>query len=362
MKKNPDGTVRKHRWYFYVGLVLLTLVLLVVLVAGGLVGYLSVTEYLPAQIEQAERADILAPEYAGQPLRIVTFNTGYAGLGREADFLMDGGQGVNPESRELVEKNMSGIQQLLEQLNGDVYFLQEVDRDSGRTWNTDQWVRYSSTLSGYESCYAPKYICGFVPYPVTDPIGAVSSGIATYSRYHMVDALRQSLPVPFSWPIRTANLKRCLLTSRMPIAGTDRELVLVYLHLEAYVDGAGKEALTRLLLELLNEESAKGNYVIAGGDFNQVFPGARHEVKPTSQWVPGNLDPLPGDWTYTFDDSVYTCRLLNQPLDPESPLTQFYVIDGFIVSSNLEVLQIRTHDAGFLYSDHNPVVLEVRLR
>ena len=80
-----------------------------------------------------------------------------------------------------------------------------------------------------------------------------------------------SLPCPFSYPIRLANLKRCLLVNRIPIEGSDKELVVINLHLEAYDDGAGKEAQTRMLAQLLREETEKGNYVIAGGDFNQTL-------------------------------------------------------------------------------------------
>ena len=55
--------------------------------------------------------------------------------------------------------------------------------------------------------------------------------------------------------------------------GSDREPVLVNLHLEAYDDGEGKIAQTNQLRDYIEDEYAKGNYVIAGGDFNQVFPG-----------------------------------------------------------------------------------------
>ena len=41
---------------------------------------------------------------------------------------------------------------------------------------------------------------------------------------------------------------------------------------------------------------------------------------------------------------------------------QYYIIDGFIVSSNIEVLDVFTDDAGFVSSDHNPVVIDVRLK
>jgi hypothetical protein len=40
---------------------------------------------------------------------------------------------------------------------------------------------------------------------------------------------------------------------------------------------------------------------------------------------------------------------------------QFYVIDGFILSSNINVKKITTKDLGFLYSNHNPVVMTLEL-
>ena len=154
-----------------------------------------------------------------------------------------------------------------------------------------------------------------------------------------------------------------MLVTRIPVEGA--ELVVINFHLEAYDDGAGKTAQTQQLLDLVAEEYGKGNYVIAGGDFNQIFPGVQTDLKPTSGWVPGYLDPLPQEmegWRYVYDDSVPTCRLLNQPYAPEDPLTQYYVIDGFLVSPNVEVLELETLDEGFRYSDHNPVVMEVSLR
>ena len=57
-----------------------------------------------------------------------------------------------------------------------------------------------------------------------------------------------------------------------------------------------------------------------------------------------------------------TCRLLNQPYDPsDTAHTQYYVIDGFILSPNVEVKSVSTIDCGFENSDHNPVELVVEL-
>ena len=139
------------------------------------------------------------------------------------------------------------------------------------------------------------------------------------------------------------------------------ELVVVNLHLEAYDDGEGKAAQTAMLFQILEEEYARGNYVIAGGDFNQTFPGTLEKwpIGEGDVWAPVVLEAesLPEGWSYVYDDSSPTCRLLDAPYD--SGTSQHYVLDGFIVSPNVEVLSVQTQDLGFKYSDHNPVVMEI---
>lgn len=342
------------------------LILTAVILVGGLVGYLTLTEYDPAYAENAEYgANSVAADYAGQRLRIVTFNTGYAGLGRDAEFVMDGGSQVNPDSEETVRRNMLGIESLLRGTGADILLLQEVDTDSDRSFGYDQFLQYEHDLEGYEARFALNYKCAYVPYPLSERIGKVSSGLATYSRYAVATATRYSLYCPFSWPTRAANLKRCLLVTRYDIKNSSKQLVIVNLHLDAYDDGEGRAKQTQQLLDFMTEEYEKGNYVIAGGDFNQLFPNteAVYPIKDTSEWEPATLNlKLPEGWSYAFDTSAPTCRLLNEPYNKSSDKTQYYVLDGFILSPNIELAQVQTLDAGFVYSDHNPVVLDILLR
>ena len=41
---------------------------------------------------------------------------------------------------------------------------------------------------------------------------------------------------------------------------------------------------------------------------------------------------------------------------------QYYVIDGMVYSSNIEMSYCKTVDLGFKNSDHNPVVAEIKLK
>ena len=362
--QKKKSTARKVlRVFAVIGKYVLALILIVAIAVAGLFGYLTLAEYNPAHAEVAQRGAVTVSEKAdGKTLSILTLNTGYGALGKDADFFMDGGTEVRGKSEEQVRDNMLGIEAIVRSADADVVFLQELDTDSDRSYEINQWLQYEYDLEEYESRFATNYSCDFVPYPLPTTIGKVHSGIATFSRYDISSATRYSLPCPFSWPTRVANLKRCMLVTRIPLSDKEgAELVLVNFHLEAYDDGEGKVAQTEQLMDYLLAEYEKGNYVIAGGDFNQCFPGTQdtYPLKETSEWAAGQLDRLPTGWEYAFDDTVPTCRLLNQPYDPSSPLTQYYVIDGFIVSPNVTVTSVKTLDERFVYSDHNPVLMEI---
>ena len=341
----------------------------IVLAFAGLVGWLTIREYRPAAVEDIAVFEAgnksIAP---GDSLTVLSQNTGYAGLGAESDFFMDGGKDVKP-TRDQELANREGIVQQLVSQDADVYFLQEVDIDSSRSYGMDQQGWYHRTMSGsgngpYSDAHALNYSCDFVPFP-WPPLGKVHSGLQTLSRFSVDKAERIALPCPFSWPVRAANLKRCLLVSYVPLEGTDKELVLVNLHLEAYDGGEGKAAQTKALLDFLTAEYEKGNYVIAGGDFNQTFPGAldAFPMQAPDLWTPGVLeeDILPEGWRFACDLTVPSCRLLNHPYDPDPAGNQFYVIDGFILSPNVGLDSVETLDNQFQYTDHNPVSLRVTL-
>lgn len=330
-----------------------------------LVIFLTVTEFKP---EDREAASFIITDnktstaQADHEFTVFSWNTGYGGLGKESDFFMDGGEMVNPPSQEVVEKNMDGIAAYMQSQDADAWLLQEVDVNSSRTDGLAQYEFYRSKLNA-NGAFAYNYKCAFVPIPLP-PMGRVESGIETITQYAMdTDAQRISLPCPFSWPTSAANLKRCLLVTRMPLEGSDKEVVFVNLHLEAYDDGEGKTAQTKVLMEVLQKEYEKGNYVIAGGDFNQTFPGAleNYPIADAEKWTPGTLDEstLSEGWEFAYDAENPTCRLLDQPYCEDC---QLYVIDGFIISPNINVEEVETVDLDFEFSDHNPVKLKFTLK
>ena len=284
---------------------------------------------------------------------------------------MDGGKSVFTADKERVRLNIAKITDALAQMQPDVIFLQEVDRDSARSRGIEEVIELSNTLQQdydmiYTSASAYNFNVRFVPFPIP-PIGKVQSGILTLTDTSAESAERIQLPCPFKWPVRLCNLKRCLLVERVPLQNSDKELVLVNLHMEAFASSKAKENQTGRLMQILEEEAAKGNYVIAGGDFDQTFSGTDTSAYPQQEgkWAPGEIltEELGDSWQCLMDSSAPTCRSLDRPYEGADRIGfQYYVVDGYILSSNIEVKSCETKSMGFLYSDHNPVLLECTLK
>ena len=344
-----------------------------ILLVFTVLGYLTLDEYKPADVERLEVEDYGSKALKlDKSIRIMTWNIGYGALGDNADFFMDGGKMVNTATARRVIYNLDGIIDRIDEINPDILMIQEIDRKSARSHFVDEYeyIKKNSTsnVAKSQSVFAYNFKVSFVPYPIP-PIGKVEAGLATYSAFEIDEAKRIQLPCPFSWPLRIGNLKRCLEVSRIPVENSEKELVLINLHLEAYDDGEGKTAQTNMLKEFLNQELKKGNYIIAGGDFNQVFSNTDKSAYPALEgnWKAGVIDVESFDERLQFvtDTSNPTCRSLDKvyaDTDDKSPSAfQYYVIDGFIVSDNIEIQSLRTHNTVFQYSDHNPLSMDVVL-
>ena len=343
--------------------VLLRIMLALVLLVAVALGVFTVTEYKPEDMETviADHAAEAVLE-TGKPLTLVSWNVGYGALGDNADFFMDGGTSVYTADKARLGSNLEGIRDRLIALNPDLIILQEVDINSSRSYGTDERMLLKEAMPGAYDAFAYNYKALYVPYPIP-PLGHVESGLYTLSRPEARTVERISLPCPFSWPVRLVNLKRGLLVSRFPVKGTEKEMVLINLHLEAYDSGEGKEAQTRQLVSFMQAEYDKGNYVIAGGDFNQRFTNIDQSAYPVYEgmWQPGEIsaEAFGSDFTLLMDNSLPTCRSLDKALaGAELTEFQFYLIDGFIISANVQADAVETLDCGFTCTDHNPVRLQ----
>lgn len=303
---------------------------------------------------------------------VAIWNLGYGGLGAESDFFYEsnswvsGGRMIRP-SRDLVDKNINGMEQFMRQTEADFFLFQEVDRASRRSYYSDILDSVRLQKAGFYAGYAVNYRVQRVPVPLLEPwraYGRVESGLATVARYQPSSSLRLQLPGAFSWPTRIFSLDRCAAVHRFPTA-KGNELVLINVHNSAYDDGSLKQQQMAFLKELFLEEYEKGNYVIAGGDWNQCPPYFRFDGFMPGQsgsYLQENIpaDFLPADWQWVYDPTQPTNRKINEPFQPGE--TFVTLIDFFLISPNLQVLQVKGLPQGFRYSDHQPVWMEVALQ
>ena len=304
-------------------------------------------------------------------LSFAIWNIGYAGLGEASDFFYEessliAGKRMVRSPQALAQKYWAGILNQVRQTRTDFWLMQEVDRASKRSY----WVNQMDTLAhlwpDYYAAFAANYQVARVPVPLLEPwqaYGKVHSGLGTLTRFQPSAAERLQLPGNYAWPTRIFMLDRCAAVHRFPHAN-GKELVVINIHNSAYDDGSLKAQQMVFLQELFLWEYAKGNYVIAGGDWNQCPPFFAYD-----RFMPGqgqgyeqqnvNPDLLPADWQWVYDPTVPTNRKVSDPFVKGQ--TFVTLIDFFLVSPNIRVTKARGIDLGFQFSDHQPVWMEIEL-
>ncbi len=305
---------------------------------------------------------------------ITTYNIGFGAYSQDFDFFMDSGEmldgtktsgsGSRAKDEETVLTNINGAIETILSYNPDFAFFQEVDTKANRSYSINEYEMLQESFEGYSSTYASNFHSGYLFYPFTNPLGSVNSGIATFSKYNISSSVRRSFPVDEGFFQRFFDLDRCFEINRLPIEGTTAELVLINLHMSAYDEGGEIRALQlAMLFEIMEEEYAKGNYVIAGGDWNHDIADSLNLFE-TQQKVPDWVaqiteEDLPDGFSFASATNAPTCRSTDMAY--EKGVNYSVVIDGFIVSNNVTVTFIENIDTDFMYSDHNPVYMEFEL-
>ena len=338
----------------------------ILLIVIGFMGYSTLMKYKPDKIVALEINQPVLKNTEGikDEFSILTWNIGYAGLGKEMDFFYEGGKMVRPTS----ELNQKYLNNILNEVKGadtaDFIFIQEVDKRAKRTYRTDEVAAFQNKLKDYYSVFAVNYDVPFVPIPFMEPMGRVMAGQMTLSRMAPSSAERFALQGSYSWPKRLFLLDRCFVYTQFTLP-SGKILSLINLHNSAFSDAAQARKNELILLKSLMEELyKKGNFVIVGGDWNQNPPGFDPSLITDGnkgyafEHVP--LDFMPSGWTLATDKTKATNRNVNEPFVKGRTLAT--TIDFFMVSPNVSVESVRTNPNGFVNSDHQPVAMKVKLK
>ncbi len=326
--------------------------------------YSRIEDLQPIQTE-GNAAD--AAVKTDEPYTIVTQNCGFGAYTPDFTFFMDGGKQSWANSKESVISCIGKAAEEALSFDPDFVLFQEIDTGSTRSYQVDERAQMISDFPGYASAFAVNYHSAFLMYPLTQPHGASNSGILTFSKAQISGAVRRSLEISTGFS-KFLDLDRCYSVSRIPVEN-GKELLLYNVHLSAYggSDDIRKSQMTQLF-EDMKSEYEQGNYCVCGGDFNHDFTGDSTQVlnqgsnKEFGWAMPFPADLLPSSISrctdYEDTDLVPTCRNCDVPYGDDC---MTFVIDGFLVTDNVQVDTVRNIDTGFVYSDHNPVVMTFSL-
>lgn len=305
----------------------------------------------------------LKPASTDDTLSVLSWNIGYAGLGGETDFFYDGGSMSRPEKEDFL-RYQAGILENLKVL-GEVNFflLQEVDINSKRSYNSNQYDLIEGHLPLHKGFFVKNYDVAFVPMPVFHPMGNVESGISLFSNKKAIESSWGAYDMDKSWPLGLFLPDRCYSVTIFE-TDTTGSLYVFNTHNSAFDDGSQRDSQLEQLYAEMIKAFEEGNYVIAGGDWN-LNPCDYKNVGFESGDIPfimNNLQVVCGPnarWQIAYDPAYPTNRDLSSPY--ENGKTYTSILDFFVCSPNISILETTTLYDGFANSDHHAVYLRCKL-
>lgn len=349
------------------GIILLAVIMVVV----GYLGYVWVTYDRIEDNQELSVVDNAASDVAetGKEYTIVTQNIGFGAYTADFTFFMDGGEQSRAVSAESVNNCINKGIEVTKSVNPDIVMFQEVDLASTRSFKIDQSKMIQDGYKDFDSTFAINYDSAYLMYPLNEPHGRCYAGIMTLSDMQITSGLRRSLKISESFS-KLVDLDRCYSKSRIPVEN-GKELVVYNVHLSAYggTDEIRNSQMTQLSADMY-EEYQNGNYVVCGGDFNTDFTGdSVYVLNPDMKdnefgWAqPFLVDLLPEGLhrcvDYSIGSQMPSCRNCDIPYEPGNFTV---IVDGFIISDNVEMTYLENIQTGFEYSDHNPVVMRFVLK
>ncbi len=351
--------------------VILVFISCIIVAAGGYVAYMSIQYYRIGNIDLDIQTNQTNSVALDTEYRVLTYNVGFGAYTPDFSFFMDSGEMLDgtkvhgsqsvAASKEVVLANTQGIHTIINNGNYDFLAMQEVDVNSTRSKGVN--MANSLTLPNYSSTFAYNFHSPFLMYPLSSPHGSVNSGLLTLSHFSLADSMRKELPITTAFFGKFFDLDRCFSVNYHTLSN-GKKFAFVNIHFTAYDEGGVIRAQQlQVLNTFLAQERSQGNYVVVAGDFNHDIADSLH-LFTTQQKVPSwvsvlNSSDLTAGYNIASSTNVATCRSTDMAYQENVNYT--VVIDGFLVSNNIEIVDVNNIDTGFAYSDHNPVEMTFKL-
>ncbi len=361
----------------------------------GYCGYILISYDRIGDIElEIDKKSDLNSINTNQTYNISTYNIGFGAYSQDFTFFLDTGYDIDgnetcgyyskARSKEEVIFNINGSIETVKELDLDFLLLQEVDIKSTRSHKIDQNEMFKTELPTYDNVLCLNFDTAYLPYPLYDMHGKSLAGISTFSKYSIQKAERKEYTISDSLS-KLFDLDRCFSVTTINV-NNGKILYIINSHMSAYDKGGTiRQEQVKELNDFISSCYENGDYVIVGGDFNHDLLTNNPEYNYNSvlrvfgnvlkdpDWVAPYFDetgksPLVEGFKVVASDNVPTCR--NNDIEWNPNHTYKCVVDGFIVSENIEIVthfNVETKGGnlgldGFAYSDHQPAYMEFKLK
>ncbi len=324
--------------------------------------YAIATDYQPQEKEiifQNNHSDTITQ----QKFSILSWNIGYCGLGENMDFFYDGGEKTRTSKKSTLNNLRNIVNFITKKDSIDFILLQEVDTLSKRSYFINQFDSLKTKLANHFGTFALNYNVKYIPVPIFSPLGKVKAGLATFSKIKPNTSTRYSFPGNYSMPKKLFMLDRCFLANKYKLRN-GKSLFVINTHNSAYDNGNLKQKQMQYLKKFIVNEYNKGNYIVVGGDWNQLPPKLsvnKFKKLQTNNVILNSVNKnfLPKSWKYIFDKNTATNRSLETKYLPQKTYTT--IIDFFVISPNIKNISVKTINLKFKNSDHQPIIASFKI-
>ncbi len=202
-------------------------------------------------------------------LTVVTWNIRF-GIGR-ANWFGDSCGDLVLFDNETIIDGLELLAQKITEMDADILLLQEVDTDSKRSAYIDQvqWLLDHTSMN--YGVYASMWEVQFVP---SDGLGRVNTGNAILSKWPLSEAERIQLSLRGDQDALTKAfyVRRNVLKAVVNYPGNP--FWAVDIHASAFSNDDTKQKQFLEFKDVLDEINSKGEIFVAGGDLNELPPGA----------------------------------------------------------------------------------------
>jgi hypothetical protein len=323
--------------------IFVTVVIFLLVLAGLFFLSVYTTHQPPEKIEDINIRYTQRPPYllsVKPSYTAITWDFGFATKGAGIDFYFENGETSIPP-RDSVTQWIAGIKnQLTAMDSADFFLFQEIDRASKRSHNIDQRRIIDTLFPQHAHCFANNHTVSFIPFPLRQPYGAVSAGMATVSATYPMESMRYAFEKKGNFFRKPFMKDLCYISNHYRLRN-GKSLIIINVSNASLLQEAENKKRTQSIVALMITEYEKGNYVLAGGNWG---------VTNSDNFL---SDFLPNEWEICADTTHPTARSMSAPYHPDS--TAVSITDFFIASPNISVLETKTIPLDFQHSPHNPV-------